>query len=76
MGNSAFIQEGTITSAMIAGFIQSNNYVPGSAGWRLDKGGTLEMNGSTGGGQLKITPDRIVFYDTSNRPLVVMGKPL
>jgi len=74
--NSAFIQEGTITSAMIAGFIQSNNYVPGSAGWRLDKGGTLEMNGSTGGGQLKITPDRIVFYDTSNRPLVVMGKPL
>nr|WP_285131478.1 DUF1983 domain-containing protein [Leclercia adecarboxylata] len=74
--NSAFIQEGTITSAMIAGYIQSNNYVPGSAGWRLDKAGTLEMNGSTGGGQLKITPDRIVFYDASNRPLVVMGKPL
>ena len=74
--NSAFIQEGTITSAMIAGYIQSTNYVAGSAGWRLNKAGTLEINGSTGGGQLKITPDRIVFYDTSNRPLVVMGKPL
>ncbi len=74
--NSAFIQEGTITSAMIAGYIQSNNYVAGSAGWRLNKGGTLEMNGSTGGGQLKINSDRIVFYDASNRPLVVMGKPL
>ncbi len=74
--NSAFIQEGTITSAMIAGYIQSTNYVPGSAGWRLDKAGTLEMNGSTGGGQLKVNSDRIVFYDASNRPLVVMGKPL
>ncbi len=74
--NSAFIQEGTITSAMIAGYIQSTNYVAGSAGWRLNKAGTLEINGSTGGGQLKITPDRIVFYDASNRPLVVMGKPL
>ncbi|QIG29946.1 DUF1983 domain-containing protein [Leclercia adecarboxylata] len=74
--NSAFIQEGTITSAMIAGYIQSTNYVPGSAGWRLDKAGTLEMNGSTVGGQLKVNSDRIVFYDASNRPLVVMGKPL
>lgn len=74
--NSAFIQEGTITSAMIADYIQSTNYVPGLAGWRLDKGGTLEMNGSTGGGQLKVNSDRIVFYDASNRPLVVMGKPL
>ncbi len=74
--NSAFIQDGTITSAMIAGYIQSTNYVAGSAGWRLNKAGTLEINGSTGGGQLKITPDRIVFYDASNRPLVVMGKPL
>ncbi|MCT9843574.1 DUF1983 domain-containing protein [Leclercia adecarboxylata ATCC 23216 = NBRC 102595] len=74
--NSAFIQEGTITSAMIAGYIQSTNYVAGSTGWRLNKAGTLEMNGSTGGGQLKVNSDRIVFYDASNRPLVVMGKPL
>ena len=74
--NSAFIQEGTITSAMIAGYIQSTNYKFKVSGWRLDKNGTLEMNGSTGGGQLKIDSDRIVFYDASNRPLVVMGKPL
>lgn len=71
-----FIQDGTIINAKIGNFIQSNNYVAGSVGWKLDKAGTLEMNGSTGGGQLKITPDRIAFYDASNRPLVVMGKKL
>ncbi|MBS0852784.1 host specificity protein J [Enterobacter sp. JGM127] len=71
-----FIQDGTISNAKIGNFIQSNNYVAGSVGWKLDKAGTLEMNGSTGGGQLKITPDRIAFYDASNRPLVVMGKKL
>ncbi len=69
-------QDGSIDNAKIGNFIQSVNYVAGSAGWRLDKGGTLEMNGSTGGGQLKINADRIVFYDAANRPLVVMGKPL
>ncbi|WP_347116205.1 DUF1983 domain-containing protein [Leclercia sp. S52] len=73
---SVFIQDGSIDNAKIGNFIQSVNYVAGSAGWRLDKGGTLEMNGSTGGGQLKINADRIVFYDAANRPLVVMGKPL
>ncbi len=73
---SVFIQDGSIDNAKIGNFIQSVNYVAGSAGWRLDKGGTLEMNGSTGGGQLKINADRIVFYDAYNRPLVVMGKPL
>jgi len=73
---SVFIQDGSIDNAKIGNFIQSVNYVAGSAGWRLDKGGTLEMNGSAGGGQLKINADRIVFYDAANRPLVVMGKPL
>lgn len=70
------IGDGTISNAKVGNYIQSNNYVAGSAGWKLDKGGTLEMNGRTGGGQLKITADRIAFYDASNRPLVVMGKPL
>lgn len=71
-----FIQDGTISNAKIGSYIQSSNYVADSAGWKLDKAGTLEMNGSTGGGQLKITPDRIAFYDASNRPLVVMGKKI
>jgi hypothetical protein len=42
--SSAFIQDGTITNAKIGNFIQSNNYVAGSQGWRIDKSGTLEMN--------------------------------
>ncbi|SQA65556.1 Domain of uncharacterised function (DUF1983) [Yokenella regensburgei] len=42
--SSAFIQDGTITNAKIGNFIQSNNYVAGSAGWRIDKGGNAEFN--------------------------------
>jgi len=74
--NNAKIENGAIDNAKIGNYIQSNNYVAGSSGWKLDKGGTLEMNGSTGNGQLKISADRIVFYDAAGRPLVVMGKPL
>ncbi|WP_417641057.1 phage tail protein, partial [Enterobacter hormaechei] len=37
-----FIQDGTIGNAKIGNYIQSNNYVAGSVGWRLDKGGTFE----------------------------------
>ena len=47
--SSAFIQDGTITNAKIGDFIQSNNYVAGSVGWRLDKSGTFENYGSTAG---------------------------
>lgn len=71
--NSAFIQEGTITSAMIAGYIQSNNYVPGSAGWRLDKGGTLENYGSDGEGAMKQTNTTISIRD-ANRLRIQIGK--
>ncbi|MCK7041401.1 host specificity protein J, partial [Enterobacter roggenkampii] len=39
---SAFIQDGSVDNAKIGNFIQSNNYVAGSVGWRLDKSGTFE----------------------------------
>ncbi|MBS0854467.1 DUF1983 domain-containing protein, partial [Enterobacter sp. JGM127] len=65
------IGDATITRAKLAETISSVNYSPGQAGLSINfKTGTLEVNGSTGGGQLKITPDRIAFYDASNRPLV------
>ena len=71
------IGDATITRAKLAETISSVNYSPGQAGLSINfKTGTLEVNGSTGGGQLKITPDRIAFYDASGRPLVVMGKKL
>ncbi len=40
----SFIQDGTISNAKIGNFIQSNNYVAGSAGWKLDKAGDAELN--------------------------------
>lgn len=47
--NQAFIGDATITSAMIAAYIQSTNYVAGSTGWNLNKDGTFSMNGSVAG---------------------------
>lgn len=53
--SDAFIRDGTITNAKIGDYIQSNNYVAGSSGWRLDKGGTFENYGSDGAGARKST---------------------
>jgi hypothetical protein len=46
---SAFIQDGTITNAKIGNYIQSNNYVAGTSGWKLFFDGTFEINSSFGG---------------------------
>lgn len=72
--NSAFIQEGTITTAMIAGYIQSNNYVSGSVGWRLDKGGSFENNGSVAGqGSMRQTNQKISVKDANGVLRVQIG---
>lgn len=44
---NSFIQDGTISNAKIGNFIQSNNYVAGSAGWKLNKAGDAEFNNVT-----------------------------
>ncbi len=69
----SFIQDGTITNAKIGAFIQSNNYVPGSVGWRLDKNGTFENYGSDGTGAMKQTNTTISIRD-ANRLRVQIGK--
>lgn len=43
--SDAFIQNGSITNAKIGNYIQSNNFVAGSAGWRIDKNGNAELHG-------------------------------
>ncbi|WP_122409001.1 TipJ family phage tail tip protein [Pseudomonas viridiflava] len=48
--NSALIQDGTITNAKIGNYIQSNNYVAGTSGWKLWFDGTFEINSALGGG--------------------------
>lgn len=71
--NSAFIQDGTITNAKIGAFIQSNNYVAGTQGWRLDKNGNFEINGVAGGGRMIINNQLIRIYDSNNVLRVRMG---
>ncbi|KXP43483.1 host specificity protein [Escherichia coli] len=68
-----FIQDGTISNAKIGNFIQSNNYVAGSAGWKLDKGGNFEINGVVGGGRMLISSTLIRIYDSNNVLRVRMG---
>nr|WP_269150413.1 DUF1983 domain-containing protein [Enterobacter hormaechei] len=70
-----FIQDGTIGNAKIGNYIQSNNYVAGSVGWRLDKGGTFENYGSTAGeGAMKQTNQTISVRDSNNVLRVQIGR--
>ncbi|ELK0648613.1 TPA: phage tail protein [Escherichia coli] len=70
---ASFIQDGTIENAKIGNYIQSNNYVAGSAGWKLDKEGTFEINGVAGGGRMLISSTLIRIYDSNNVLRVRMG---
>ncbi|EPH9701134.1 phage tail protein [Enterobacter hormaechei] len=70
-----FIQDGTIGNTKIGNYIQSNNYVAGSVGWRLDKGGTFENYGSTAGeGAMKQTNQTISVKDANNVLRVQIGR--
>ncbi|EPB1939540.1 host specificity protein J [Escherichia coli] len=70
-----FIQDGTISNAKIGNFIQSNNYVAGSVGWKLDKSGTFENYGSTAGeGAMKQTNQTISVKDGNNVLRVQVGR--
>lgn len=72
---ASFIQDGTISNAKIGNFIQSNNYVAGSVGWKLDKSGTFENYGSTAGeGAMKQTNQTISVKDGSNVLRVQVGR--
>lgn len=74
--NTAIIGDGTITNAKIGQTIQSNDYVSGQTGWRLDKSGAFEINGSIPGeGRLNITNVRLVMYDENARLRLLIGKP-
>ncbi|MCF8585070.1 host specificity protein J [Enterobacter asburiae] len=72
--SSGFIQDGTITNAKIGNFIQSNNYVPGQAGWKLDKGGGWENYGSDGQGARKTTNVTDSIRDANGVLRVQIGK--
>lgn len=61
---SALIQDASITNAKIGSYIQSNNYVAGKSGWRIDKNGVLEMNSALpGGGRSVFDSNGMAVYD-------------
>ncbi|MBI6621635.1 phage tail protein [Pseudomonas corrugata] len=72
--NSAFIQDGSITMLKIGQYLQSDNYIAGVQGWRLDKAGNLEFNGpAPGGGRLTMTNRAIKVYDQNGVKRVQLG---
>lgn len=71
---SAFIQDGSISMLKIGQALQSDNYIAGIQGWRLDKAGNLEFNGpSPGGGRLTMTNRAIKVYDENGVKRVQLG---
>ena len=58
---SAVIGDGSISNAKIGNFIQSNNYVAGSTGWRIDKSGNAEIRG-----KLYANSGEFAFNGTNN----------
>ncbi|AZF63796.1 phage tail protein [Pseudomonas sp. LBUM920] len=71
---SAFIQDGTITNAKIGNYIQSNNYDPGKAGWKLFFDGTFEINGVVPGqGRSMMTNRSLRFWDNEGVKRVQIG---
>lgn len=71
---SAVIQDGAITNAKIGDTIQSNNYVSGSTGWRINKDGTIEFNGNVPGqGRLTINNNTVQVFDANNVLRVRLG---
>lgn len=68
--SDAFIQNGSITNAKIGDYIQSNNFVAGSAGWRIDKNGNAELHG-------KFYADSGQFaFNGTNNTVVINGNGL
>ncbi|MFF3703950.1 phage tail tip fiber protein [Pseudomonas qingdaonensis] len=71
---AAFIQDGTITNAKIGSYIASTNYVPGQQGWRLNKDGTFEINGTVAGqGRTMITHRSYRVWDANGVKRVQLG---
>lgn len=71
---AAFIQDGTITNAKIGNYIASTNYVPGVQGWRLNKDGTFEINGTVAGqGRTMITHRSYRVWDANGVKRVQLG---
>jgi hypothetical protein len=81
---AAFIHDASITNAKIGNVIQSANYAAGTAGWKIDKAGNMELNAAvfrgtidvksaTTNARLEIKNDVIKVYDDGNNLRVRIG---
>lgn len=73
---NAMIANAAITNAKIIGTIQSDDYVSGQTGWRINKasGGGFEFNGSIAGGyRLNITNQGVYVYYPNGVAAVELG---
>ncbi|WP_460061104.1 phage tail tip fiber protein [Pseudomonas sp. S2_A05] len=52
--NTLFVKDASIGNAKIGFFIQSDNYIAGVQGWRIDKAGNFELNSPLGGGARQV----------------------
>lgn len=73
---NAKIADAAITNAKISGVIQSDDYVQGQSGWRINKsaGGGFEFNGTVAGGyRLNVTNQGVYVYYPNGVPAVELG---
>ncbi|MBH1790545.1 phage tail protein [Stenotrophomonas maltophilia] len=73
---NANIADAAITNAKISGVIQSDDYVQGQTGWRINKsaGGGFEFNGTVAGGyRLNVTNQGVYVYYPNGVPAVELG---
>ncbi|QIO88845.1 host specificity protein J [Stenotrophomonas rhizophila] len=72
--SQALIGNGWIQNAMIGDVIQSTAVGAGGLPrWKLDKNGSLAMNGPVGGGALSINDQNIFVRAPNGNPLVALG---
>ncbi len=74
--NNAMIANAAVTNAKISGTIQSDDYVAGQTGWRINKasGGGFEFNGSVAGGyRLNITNQGVYIYYPNGNTAIELG---
>ena len=70
----AFIQNGSINMLKIGDNLQSDDYIAGTQGWKLSKGGNIEFNGTVaGGGRLTMSNRLIQVYDENGTRRVRLG---
>lgn len=72
--SQALIGTGWITNAMIGDTIQSNDFIAGQRGWRIQKSGAIEINGTGAGGErLTISNSSLNTYYPNGQVATKMG---